>query len=87
MKLYITFKRKVLVKTGYLIKFTGIKYRALIKKSHIQKEQFVECSNNEEVLYLFGLYLTDPGVKIYAVYNDGSMRRIKSHRSILKFKR
>lgn len=74
------FNHKTRVRSGYKIKFYHRKWDEIRKEfsnDKLYKECFIDNDEHEEILYMLGVYLTDPTVKIYVVYNDGSERRIK----------
>lgn len=72
--------KRLKVKSSYVAKFVGKEYKLCMKENpELQKVIEIDYNDRDEVLYMFGVYLTDPGVKLYVKYSDGSMRRIKTH--------
>ena len=64
-------KQEPKCRTGYRVVFSG-KYRGLADAD----EKFIDVQNNDDVLYLFRVYLDNPDATIYVCYNDGSEKRI-----------
>lgn len=72
--------KRLKVKTSYRAEFVGKEYKKAMKiNPELPKVIEVDHNDRDEVLYMFGVYLTDPGVRLYIKYNDGSMKRIKTH--------
>lgn len=68
------------IKRGFKLVYTGRKYRQLRKENpEITKEVFVDIEDKDEINYMIGVNLTDPHVKIYLQYSDGTEQRIKLH--------
>lgn len=74
------FKGKTRVRSGYKIVFFHRKWKELRKEfpnGNLPKDCFIDNEDRDEILYMLGVYLVDPTIKIYIVYSDGSERRIK----------
>lgn len=72
------------VKSCYKAVFCGRKYRRQRKENLSLPEAIIaDVNDKDDVWYMFNTYLTDPGVKIYLIYNDGTSVRIKSRRLFL----
>ena len=71
--------REFVVRTGYKTVYTGRRFREALKENPdvLKKEIFTDNEDYDEILYMMGVHLADPHVKLYITYNDGSTRRIK----------
>lgn len=58
-------------RTGYRVVFSG-KYKGLADSDEV----FVDSQDNDDVLYLFHVYLDNPDVTIYVCYHDGTEKKI-----------
>ena len=58
-------------RTGYRVVFSG-KYKGLTDSDEV----FVDSQDNDDVLYLFHVYLDNPDVTIYVCYHDGTEKKI-----------
>lgn len=63
--------RKPKCRIGYRVVFSG-KYKGLADSDEV----FVDSDNNDDVLYLFHVYLDNPDVTIYVCYHDGTEKKI-----------
>lgn len=63
--------KKPKCRIGYRVVFSG-KYKGLADS----EEVFVDSQNNDDVLYLFHVYLDNPDVTIYVCYHDGTEKKI-----------
>lgn len=63
--------RKPKCRIGYRAVFSG-KYKGLADSYEV----FVDSQNNDDVLYLFHVYLDNPDVTIYVCYHDGTEKKI-----------
>lgn len=73
------------VKSYYKAVFCGRQYREAMKEDpSLPREVTIDVNDKDEAIYMFGVYLTNPGVKLYLVYSDGTKRRIKTHRCLFK---
>ena len=63
--------RKPKYRIGYRVVFSG-KYKGLADSDEV----FVDSDNNDDVLYLFHVYLDNPDVTIYVCYHDGTEKKI-----------
>lgn len=63
--------RKPKCRIGYRVVFSG-KYKGLADSDEV----FVDSQNNDDVLYLFHVYLDNPDVTIYVCYHDGTEKKI-----------
>ena len=79
------FKKQVKVHIGFRVVFGGLKFRKLRKDDlSLPKEQYIDHNNYDELGYLMNVMITEPGVKVYMVYHDGTQKRIKIHRTFSK---
>ena len=62
--------RKPKCRIGYRVVFSG-KYKGLADSDEV----FVDSDNNDDVLYLFHVYLDNPDVTIYVCYHDGTEKK------------
>lgn len=66
------------VKRGYRLVYTGRENRSLRKENtDLKKEVFIDVEDDNEILYMMGVNINNPHVKIYLQYHDGSERRLK----------
>ena len=63
--------KKPKCRIGYRVVFFG-KYKRLADSDEV----FVDSDNNDDVLYLFHVYLDNPDVTIYVCYHDGTEKKI-----------
>lgn len=63
--------RKPKCRIGYRVIFSG-KYKGLADSDEV----FVDSQNNDDVLYLFHVYLDNPDATIYVCYHDGTEKKI-----------
>lgn len=63
--------QKLKCKIGYRVVFSG-RYKGIIDSNEI----FVDSQNNDDVLYLFRVYLDNPDATIYVCYNDGTEEKV-----------
>lgn len=63
--------RKSKCRIGYRVVFSG-KYKGLADSDEV----FVDSQDNNDVLYLFHVYLDNPDVTIYVCYHDGTERKL-----------
>ena len=63
--------KKPKCRIGYRVVFSG-KYKGLADSNEV----FVDSQNNDDVLYLFHIYLDNPDVIIYVCYHDGTEKKI-----------
>ena len=67
----INMGNKIKCRTGYRVVFSG-PYKGLSNTNEI----FVDAQNNDDVLYLFRVYLENPHTTIYVCYSDGTEKKI-----------
>lgn len=73
------------VKSGYKVVYHGKKFREIRKfdkemgHEPTPKVVYTDWEDRDEINYMFGVHLTSPDARIYLVYSDGSMRRVKTH--------
>ena len=63
--------KKPKCRIGYRVVFSG-KYKGLADSDEV----FVDSQDNDDVLYLFHVYLDNPDVTIYVCYHDGTEKII-----------
>lgn len=77
----ITQFNKTSVKSHYKVVFCGLKYRIRRwENPSLPSCLIADANDKDDVWCVFNTYLTDPGVKIYLVYSDGTRVRIKCKR-------
>lgn len=68
-------------KIGFRLVYTGRKNRKLRKTyPKLSKEFFVEIDNRNQIDYMIRVDLTDPHVKIYLQYSDGTEQRVRLYK-------
>ena len=59
----------------YRVEFSG-EYNYLTKYETFDRVQRVDTQDRNSVYYMFHVYLTDPSVKIYVEWNDGTCQEV-----------